>query len=158
MLRDRPQLCALWGKRRGLRCGWASCIQHNTAQWKNTKPRLTDRPAYRPSVAKWISLWYVTTRWLHFDKWNESLVWSKYEEILLEGSVVTSDCKTGLPRLWYEITGEYGLCEEALKAEERVLPALAKLTATISTLLSIGPSNYLSACNKSALAGPVFVI
>ena len=41
---------------------------------------------------------------------------------------------------------------------KKVLPALAKLTATISTLLSIGPSNYLSACNKSALAGPVFVI
>ena len=49
-------------------------------------------------------------------KWKLGLI--KYEEILLEGSVVTSDCTTGLPRLWYEITGEYGLCEEALKAEE----------------------------------------
>jgi len=40
-------------------------------------------------------------------------------------------------------------------AGERVLGALAKLTGTIITL-SIRSSAYLSACNKSALTGPVF--
>ena len=45
----------------------------------------------------------------------------------------------------------------APKVEERLLGALAKLTGTLITL-SIRPSAYLSACNKSALAGPVFVI
>jgi hypothetical protein len=45
----------------------------------------------------------------------------------------------------------------ALMAGERVLGALVKLTRTVTTL-SIRPSAYLSACNKSALAGPVFVI
>ena len=45
----------------------------------------------------------------------------------------------------------------ALMAGQRVLEALAKLTGTITTL-SIRPSAYLSACSKSPLAGPVFVI